>query len=161
MPNEERVREICDEIARSVNAGSEAAYRNNQRFVVDADKLYISFARAIAALPVQVSGEQKKSLRIRLCDVLYPDSVCDCWKGENCPKATPLSLLTKIERAIAASPPAPAQVLTDGERAAVSNLREHQEQCDMDGAMVKVSRQAVDEVLAIIDRITNKDAEHG
>lgn len=31
--------------------------------------------------------------------------------------------------------------------AAIDNLTHHQEQCDMDGVMVKVSRQALDEVL--------------
>lgn len=34
---------------------------------------------------------------------------------------------------------------------AVENLASHQEQCDMDGVMVKVSRQAVDEVLSAIN----------
>lgn len=36
---------------------------------------------------------------------------------------------------------------------AVENLSCHQEQCDMDGIMVKVSRQALDEVLGGIEAI--------
>jgi hypothetical protein len=35
-------------------------------------------------------------------------------------------------------------------RPAIDNLTNHQEQCDMDGCYVKVSRQAVDEVLGAI-----------
>lgn len=46
--------------------------------------------------------------------------------------------------------------LSEEERRAVENLRTHQEQCDMDGVMVKVSRQAVDETLAIIDRLSRQ-----
>lgn len=33
---------------------------------------------------------------------------------------------------------------------AIENLTNHQEQCDMDGVMVKVSRQALDEVLSFL-----------
>ena len=36
----------------------------------------------------------------------------------------------------------------------VANLRAHQEQLDPDGVMVGVSRQALDEALALIDRLT-------
>lgn len=36
---------------------------------------------------------------------------------------------------------------------AVENLSCHQEQCDMDGVMVKVSRQALDEVLEAINKL--------
>jgi hypothetical protein len=36
---------------------------------------------------------------------------------------------------------------------AVENLSCHQEQCDMDGCMVKVSRQALDEVLEAINKL--------
>lgn len=36
---------------------------------------------------------------------------------------------------------------------AVENLACHQEQCDMDGVMVKVSRQALDEVLEAINQL--------
>lgn len=36
---------------------------------------------------------------------------------------------------------------------AVENLARHQEQCDMDGVMVKVSRQALDEVLNAVNNI--------
>lgn len=36
---------------------------------------------------------------------------------------------------------------------AVENLACHQEQCDMDGIMVKVSRQALDEVLEAINKL--------
>lgn len=36
---------------------------------------------------------------------------------------------------------------------AVENLACHQEQCDMDGVMVKVSRQALDEVLELINQL--------
>lgn len=36
---------------------------------------------------------------------------------------------------------------------AVENLACHQEQCDMDGVMVKVSRQALDEVVNTINQI--------
>ncbi|MBS0369059.1 MAG: hypothetical protein JSS57_07660 [Proteobacteria bacterium] len=55
----------------------------------------------------------------------------------------------------ALSSPAPDR-LSEEERRAVENLRTHQEQCDMDGVMVKVSRQAVDETLAIIDRLSRQ-----
>lgn len=41
----------------------------------------------------------------------------------------------------------------DGIASAVENLARHQEQCDMDGVMVKVSRQALDEVLGAIEFI--------
>lgn len=37
---------------------------------------------------------------------------------------------------------------------AVENLACHQEQCDQDGIMVKVSRQALDEVLEAINKLT-------
>ena len=36
---------------------------------------------------------------------------------------------------------------------AVENLAGHQEQCDMDGVMVKVSRQALDEVLNAVNEV--------
>jgi hypothetical protein len=36
---------------------------------------------------------------------------------------------------------------------AVENLACHQEQCDQDGVMVKVSRQALDEVLEAINKL--------
>jgi hypothetical protein len=36
---------------------------------------------------------------------------------------------------------------------AIENLARHQEQCDMDGVMVKVSRQALDEVLNAVNNI--------
>lgn len=36
---------------------------------------------------------------------------------------------------------------------AVENLARHQEQCDMDGVMVKVSRQALDEVLNAVNEV--------
>lgn len=36
---------------------------------------------------------------------------------------------------------------------AVENLASHQEQCDMDGMMVKVSRQALDEVLEAVNKL--------
>jgi hypothetical protein len=36
-------------------------------------------------------------------------------------------------------------------QAAIDNLTNHQEQCDADGCMIKVSRQALDEVLAYLD----------
>jgi hypothetical protein len=36
---------------------------------------------------------------------------------------------------------------------AVENLACHQEQCDQDGVMVKVSRQALDEVLEVINKL--------
>jgi len=36
---------------------------------------------------------------------------------------------------------------------AVENLACHQEQCDMDGVMVKVSRRALDEVLEAINKL--------
>jgi len=36
---------------------------------------------------------------------------------------------------------------------AVENLTCHQEQCDMDGVMVKVSRQALDQVLGTINAL--------
>jgi F420-0:gamma-glutamyl ligase len=39
-------------------------------------------------------------------------------------------------------------------QAAIDALTNHQEQCDMDGMMVKVSRQALDEVLAYIATLT-------
>lgn len=51
MTDEARVREICHEIAGVVNAGSLAAHREGKRFVIDEDKFYVTFARAIAALP--------------------------------------------------------------------------------------------------------------
>jgi hypothetical protein len=35
-------------------------------------------------------------------------------------------------------------------QAAIDNLTNHQEQCDMDGCMIKVSRQAMDEVLTYL-----------
>jgi len=38
-------------------------------------------------------------------------------------------------------------------QAAIDNLANHQEQCDMDGVMVKVSRQALDEVLTYVRAI--------
>lgn len=53
----------------------------------------------------------------------------------------------------ALSSPSPDR-LSEAEQKAVEWLRTHQEQCDMDGVMVKVSRQAVDETLAIIDRLS-------
>lgn len=37
--------------------------------------------------------------------------------------------------------------------AASDNLRNNQEQCDLDGCMVKVSRQAVEETLAEYDQM--------
>jgi hypothetical protein len=37
----------------------------------------------------------------------------------------------------------------------VENLARYQEQCDMDGVMVKVSRQALDQTLAAIESINN------
>lgn len=43
--------------------------------------------------------------------------------------------------------------LSEQEKSAVKNLRNHQDQCDADGVMVKVSRQALDETLAAIDRL--------
>ena len=36
---------------------------------------------------------------------------------------------------------------------AVENLACHQDQCDQDGVMVKVSRQALDEVLEVINKL--------
>lgn len=44
---------------------------------------------------------------------------------------------------------APAQAVKRAQPA-IDNLINHQEQCDQDGVMVKVSRQALDEVLALI-----------
>lgn len=52
--------------------------------------------------------------------------------------------------AVYATPPA----ITDNLariKPAIDNLTNHQEQCDRDGIMVKVSRQALDEVLSFID----------
>lgn len=52
----------------------------------------------------------------------------------------------------------PAQQAVDVEavkhaQPAIDNLINHQEQCDQDGVMVKVSRQALDEVLALINGV--------
>ena len=44
---------------------------------------------------------------------------------------------------------------TSNMAAAVENLARHQEQCDMDGVMVKVSRQALDEVLSGVEAINS------
>lgn len=41
----------------------------------------------------------------------------------------------------------------DMSKEAINNLRTNQTQLDMDGAMVGVSRQAVEETLAYIDRL--------
>ncbi len=42
---------------------------------------------------------------------------------------------------------------------AVENLACHQEQCDQDGVMVKVSRQALDEVLEVINKLAIASAQ--
>ena len=42
---------------------------------------------------------------------------------------------------------------------AVENLAGHQEQCDMDGVMVKVSRQALDEVLNAVNEVALEAVE--
>lgn len=42
---------------------------------------------------------------------------------------------------------------------AVENLSCHQEQCDQDGVMVKVSRQALDEVLEAINKLAIASAQ--
>ena len=41
---------------------------------------------------------------------------------------------------------------------AVENLSVHQEQCDRDGVMVKVSRQALDEVLNAVNEVAMQSA---
>lgn len=53
-----------------------------------------------------------------------------------------------IRSALIATPPA----ITEREKVqpAIDNLTNHQEQCDPDGVMVKVSRQALDEVLTLL-----------
>lgn len=50
--------------------------------------------------------------------------------------------------------PTPKDRLTEQELLAVEQLRTHQKQLDRDGIMVGVSRQAVEETLAALDRIT-------
>lgn len=51
------------------------------------------------------------------------------------------------------TPPESIKARLDSIAPAVENLACHQEQCDMDGVMVKVSRQAVDEVVNAINEI--------
>lgn len=43
--------------------------------------------------------------------------------------------------------------ILNGVAPAVENLSCHQEQCDADGVMVKVSRQALDEVLNAVNEV--------
>ena len=82
-------------------------------------------------------------------------AICDRMAGrDNRARSAHMFDVADIARA-ALSSPAPDR-LSEEERRAVENLRTHQEQCDMDGVMVKVSRQAVDETLAIIDRLSRQ-----
>ena len=85
-------------------------------------------------------------------------AICDRMAGrDNRARSANMFDVADIARA-ALSSPAPER-LSEEERRAVENLRTHQEQCDMDGVMVKVSRQAVDETLAIIDRLSRQPEE--
>jgi hypothetical protein len=89
---------------------------------------------------------------IRELQTSYPDHA---WLNAAC------AALRQLADA-ALSTPAPAQQAVDVEavkraQPAIDNLINHQEQCDQDGVMVKVSRQALDEVLALING--GRDAE--
>jgi hypothetical protein len=62
-------------------------------------------------------------------------------------------------RAAAQAPTNSAEIAAINECApAIENLTNHQEQCDMDGVMVKVSRQALDEVLSLVSNLARSRA---
>lgn len=75
------------------------------------------------------------------------------------------SLGEMIDAALNATPPAPTPSaaapdlrrlvldLLNDVAPAVENLACHQEQCDQDGVMVKVSRQALEEVLSAVNEV--------
>jgi hypothetical protein len=44
--------------------------------------------------------EQHMKLRRLICNAFNPGTACDCWKGEDCPKAYPLAAQKKLEDAI-------------------------------------------------------------
>lgn len=84
---------------------------------------------------------QQKIERGEFCGFIAADSLRKL--------ATALDLKAKVDAE-------PAQQAVDVEAVkaawpAIDQLTNHQEQCDQDGVMVKVSRQALDEVLALIN----------
>lgn len=105
-------------------------------------------------LPCPFCGS--KSLTLTVNEHYWKIVECDdCGMRGQCIDLEDEEYLARWNTRAALSSPAPDR-LSGEERRAVENLRTHQEQCDMDGVMVKVSRQAVDETLAIIDHLSRQ-----
>ena len=102
---------------------------------------------------------RKHSLRCSNCGQMYRDfapedgPACECDRKQ----------VQQLKAALSATPVGEPlrRIVLDTLNAvapAVENLSVHQEQCDRDGVMVKVSRQALDEVLNAVNEVAMQSA---
>jgi hypothetical protein len=161
MPNETRVREIADIVKWADDS------RYSDEAIGIALRARIESFRAIAALPVQVSGEWKmvpvepteEMQRAGFLANVFTNPMPNCCDNPMRFARATIPADKPWRAMLAASPPAPAsQVLTEEDQLIVQTAKRNV--CGISTAPLD-TRHLLVETVAIIDRLTNKDAEHG